>query len=213
MNKNIIIAILIVIIIAIVAFFAFSQPATTDGKLNTQINFLSQDTLKNGEQIQFELKDAQGNALANENINIEYVNDGQSQNFTITTDNQGRGYLTIENEESGTRQVTVSFAGHDKYNPCNATQTITIGDTTSDVSASQDTSQNSQSTSSQPSSSDNSSSSSSSSSSSNSELNYDSDLNIYYDNNGVIKGGQNDGESYDYIKNNPPEVDENGNLN
>jgi len=210
MNKNTLIVILIVIVLAVLGALIFSQ---VNSNVDTQINFISPTALNNGENVTFELKDAQGNALANENINIEYVNDGQSQNFTITTDNQGRGYLTIENEESGTRQVTVSFAGHDKYNPCNATQTITIGDTTSDVSASQDTSQNSQSTSSQPSSSDNSSSSSSSSSSSNSELNYDSDLNIYYDNNGVIKGGQNDGESYDYIKNNPPEVDENGNLN
>ena len=210
MNKNTLIVILIVIVLAVLGALIFTQ---VNSNVDTQINFISPTALNNGENVTFELKDAQGNALANENINIEYVNDGQSQNFTITTDNQGRGYLTIENEESGTRQVTVSFAGHDKYNPCNATQTITIGDTTSDVSASQDTSQNSQSTSSQPSSSDNSSSSSSSSSSSNSELNYDSDLNIYYDNNGVIKGGQNDGESYDYIKNNPPEVDENGNLN
>jgi hypothetical protein len=39
MNKNIIIAILVVIIIAAVAAFVFTQPATTDGKLNTQINF------------------------------------------------------------------------------------------------------------------------------------------------------------------------------
>jgi uncharacterized protein YxeA len=210
MNKNTLIVILIVIVLAVLGALIFSQ---VNSNVDTQINFISPTALNNGENVTFELKDAQGNALANENINIEYVNDGQSQNFTITTDNQGRGYLTIENEESGTRQVTVSFAGHDKYNPCNATQTITIGDATSDVSTSPDTSQNSQSTSTQPSSSDNSSSSSSSSSSSNSELNYDSDLNVYYDNNGVIKGGQNDGESYDYIKNNPPEVDENGNLN
>ena len=210
MNKNTLIVILIVIVLAVLGALIFSQ---VNSNVDTQINFISPTALNNGENVTFELKDAQGNALANENINIEYVNDGQSQNFTITTDNQGRGYLTIENEESGTRQVTVSFAGHDKYNPCNATQTITIGDATSDVSTSPDTSQNSQSTSTQPSSSDNSSSSSSSSSSSNSELNYDSDLNVYYDNNGVIKGGQKDGESYDYIKNNPPEVDENGNLN
>ena len=210
MNKNTLIVILIVIVLAVLGALIFSQ---VNSNVDTQINFISPTALNNGENVTFELKDAQGNALANENINIEYVNDGQSQNFTITTDNQGRGYLTIENEESGTRQVTVSFAGHDKYNPCNATQTITIGDATSDVSTSPDTSQNSQSTSTQPSSSDNSSSSSSSSSSSNSELNYDSDLNVYYDNNGVIKGGQNDGESYDYIKNNPPEIEENGNLN
>ena len=44
MNKNIIIAILIIIIIAAVGAFIFTQPqATTDGKLNTQISFKSND--------------------------------------------------------------------------------------------------------------------------------------------------------------------------
>ena len=56
MNKNILIAILIVVIIALIAVFAF-QP--NNGKVNTEIKFIGEITLKNGGQIQIELSDAQ----------------------------------------------------------------------------------------------------------------------------------------------------------
>lgn len=71
MNKNIIIAILVVIIIAVVGFAVFGS-GMGNGKTNMQINFLSENTLQNGEQIQIELKDTQGNALANEIVNFTY---------------------------------------------------------------------------------------------------------------------------------------------
>ena len=61
MNKNIIIAVLIIIIVAVIGAFVFSQPqTTTDGKLNTQIKILTDSKLKNGDPLEFELKDLQG---------------------------------------------------------------------------------------------------------------------------------------------------------
>lgn len=104
MNKNIIIAILIVIIIAVVAMFAFSQPQATtqDGKINTQINFLSQNTLKNGDQVQFELKEVQGAAIAGQTVVISYDDgSGSIQKYTISTDQNGKGFLTISGEDAG----------------------------------------------------------------------------------------------------------------
>lgn len=205
--KNILIVILIVVVLAVLGTIVFSQ---VNSDIDTQINFLSGNALNSGDNVTFELKDVQGNPLANENVNIKYTKDNQTQTFTITTDSEGRGYLTLDGEEAGICTVIVNFEGDDKYNPSSATQSITIGDVTVE-SASQDTYYDS--SSSAGSSSDSSSDDSSSDSSSSDELNYDSDLNLYYDNDGVIKGGQNDGQSYEYIKNNPPEVDENGNLN
>lgn len=202
--KNILIVILIIIVLAILGTVVFSQ---INSDIDTQISFLSGTALNSGDNVTFDLKDAQGNPLANKNVNIKYTKDNQTQTFTITTDSQGRGYLTLEGEEVGICTVIVNFEGDEKYNPSSATQSITIGEVTVE-SAGQDT--NYDSSSSTTSSSD---SNSDDSSSSSDELNYDSDLNLYYDNNGVIKGGQNDGQSYEYIKNNPPEVDENGNLN
>lgn len=196
MNKNIIIVVLIIIVLAILGGIIFTQ---ANSNVDTQINFISSNALNSGDNVTFELKDAQGNVLANEQVTITYAKDGQNLTFNVITDNNGRGYLTLGAEEYGSHQVTVSFAGHDKYNPSNATQVITIGEgATSEQGSSQDSTTSTASTTS------NSSSASSSGSASN--LNYDSELNVYYDDNGVIRGGQNDGGSYEYLKNNPPEV-------
>lgn len=215
MNKNIIIAILIVVVIAVVGAFVFSQPHTTDGKVNTQINFLSQTTLKNGDQVQFELKDAQGAAIAGQTVTISYDDgSGNIQNYTVNTDQNGKGYLTISGEDAGSYDVTVNFAGNDKYNPCTAKQKITIEDGTSD--AEETVSENSTAnTVMYNNGSGNSSSSSGDSSGSSSQSYYDADLNVYYDANGKVIGGQEPGASIYELReryNNPDMVDEDGNL-
>lgn len=189
MNRKIIIALIIIVLIVLGCLIAFSS----NSKIDTQINFLSAGNLQNGAQIQFELKDAQGNALANQNINIEFGSNDKKQNFTITTDSQGRGALVLNDENPGNYSISVSYAGDDKHNGCSATKNITIGDETSEnVDTSYTYNNSTQST--------------SYSSSSSSDLNYDSELNEHYDSSGKIVGGQNDGADYDYIKNNPPNV-------
>lgn len=240
MNKNIIIAIIIVVIIAVVGVFVFSQPQaqTTDGKINTQLNFLSGTTLKNGDQVQFELKDTQGAAIAGQTVVISYDDgSGNIQKYTINTDQNGKGYLTISGEDAGSYTVTLDFAGNDKYNGCNAKQTITIEEGTSDAQETVEenstantvmynnntssSSSDSSSSSSSSSSSDSSSSSSSSSSddsaatSSSSQSYYDADLNVYYNSEGVVIGGQSAGSSIWDLRqsyNNPDMVSEDGSL-
>ena len=68
MNKNIVIAILAIIIIAAVGVSAYTMmnhgKTTQTGKINTAIEIVSNDTLKNGDQITFVLKDAQGKPIA-----------------------------------------------------------------------------------------------------------------------------------------------------
>ena len=179
MNTKLIIAIIIVILVAVVGIFAFSPSGPSD----TQINFISQTTLKNGDQIQFVLTDSQGNAIANQEVTITY----DDQTYTVVTDAEGKGALLLEDQETGEHAVSVSYTGNDQYKPCQAQQTITIEDGTSDST--------------QSSSSDSSvsTSSDSSSSDSNSQLNYNSEYNVYYDNNGIVHGGQSDGDTIDNI--------------
>ena len=194
MNKNIIIAILAIILIAVVGFMLFSHPATTDGKLNTQINFLSGTSLKNGDQVQFELKDAQGNAVAGQNVTISYEEEsGNIQNYKIITDSNGKGYLTIDGENSGTHDITITFDGNDKYNGCNAKQTITIEEGTS--TAQETIEQNSTANTVMYNNDTQSNQEQSTSSQSSSQSYYDADLNVYYDANGRVIGGQSDGAS------------------
>ena len=54
MNKNIIIAILVVVIVAAGAALIFGQQ---NGKTDTQINFLNNETFQNGEQVVFGLNE------------------------------------------------------------------------------------------------------------------------------------------------------------
>lgn len=215
MNKNIIIAILIIIIIAVVGAFVFSQQQhAPDGKISTQINFLSQTTLKNGDQVQFELKDAQGAVIAGQNVTISYDDgSGNVQNYTVNTDQNGKGYLTISGEDAGKYTVTVSFAGNSKYNACTAKQTITIEDGTSD--AEETVSENSTANTVMYNNNSGSSSSSGNSSGSSGQSYYDADLNVYYDSNGNVIGGQDSGASIYELReryNNPDMIDEDGNL-
>lgn len=200
MNKNIIIAILVVIIIAIVAVVVL-HPGSGE-KLDTQITFLSGSSLQNGEQIQIELKDAKGNPVTNEIVNFTYVANGQEEIYAVYTNSEGKASLVLNNEDPGEHQVTVSFGGNDKLNPTSAQQTITIEDgsydeeiTSSGVNstASTSSSENSNYTPEEP-------------------LYYDEETGATYNKEGIIVGGQNDGASLDYIKSHPQQVDEDGNL-
>jgi len=47
------------------------------------------------------------------------------------TDNEGKGYLSINGENDGDYKVIISYDGNNKYNGCTAEQTITIEDGTS----------------------------------------------------------------------------------
>lgn len=130
MNKNIIIAILIIIIIAVGAVLIFGQ---SSGKADTQINFLNKNTVQNGDQVKFELKDASGNPIAGVTVNLTYNN---NEKYSVITDSSGRGYLTLNGESAGNYDVVVDYGGSDKYNPCTAKMTITISEGTASSTAS-----------------------------------------------------------------------------
>ena len=204
MNRKIIIALIVIFLIILAGIITFAQ---TNVKTDTQIDFLSNASLKNGEKVEFQLLDAQGNPLANQNISISFGGNGRTEQLSIVTDTEGKGALLINNEELGNYNVNLSYAGDDRHNPCSASQNITIGD----GSFESDATGTSQSTSAQ-SSAATSDTSSASSSQSSSDLQYDSELNVNYDSNGKIVGGQNDGADIETVRNNPQQVDSEGNL-
>lgn len=203
MNRKIIIALIVIFLIILAGIITFAQ---TNVKTDTQIDFLSNASLKNGEMVEFQLLDAQGNPLADQNISISFGKNGQTEQLSIITDTEGKGALLINNEELGNYNVNLSYAGDDRHNPCSASQNITIGDGSFESNASG----TSQSTSAQSSAAT--SDTSSASSQSSSDLQYDSELNVNYDSNGKIVGGQNDGADIETVRNNPQQVDSEGNL-
>ncbi|WP_407430961.1 Ig-like domain-containing protein [Methanobrevibacter sp.] len=126
MNKNIIIAILVVIIIAAGAAFMFGQI----GKTKTEIKIINNETFQNGEAVQFELKDDKGNAIAGQTLNITYNNG--TEKYSVTTDDKGKGHLMISGEKAGKYEIEISYAGNDKYAPSTAKDVITITDDLAD---------------------------------------------------------------------------------
>ncbi len=189
MNKKIIIAILVIIIIAL-GLFVFSHPM--GDKLDTQITFLSNTDLKNGDQVEIQLTDEKGNVLPDQMVNFTLVENGEAHTYSAYTDANGKAYLVLNDEVPGDYEITVTFAGNDQLNPCTAKQTIKIGEDDSTVTSSSTTS------------------ASTTSNSSSGQTHYDAELNEHYDDNGVIQGGQNDGMDINEIKNNVPQVDEEG---
>lgn len=185
MNRKLIIAIIIVLILAVVGVFALTQGAV---KADTQINFLSETTLKNGDQVQFVLTDSQGNPIANAEITITYESNGENQTYTVITDSEGKGGLLLSDEPTGEHRISVNFNGNDQYNGCVGEMIFTIEDGTSDATS------DSASTSTAG-------TSTSSDSSSDSNTGGDS-----VDENGIIQGGQNDGLAADDLVNDPEKI-------
>ena len=132
MNKNILIAILVVIIIAAGATVMFGQ---SFGKTQTQINFLNNDTIQNGEQVIFELKDSNGNAISGETVNLTYNN---NETYSVVTDSNGKGYFVITGESSGKYDLEAKYAGNSKYDATSAKIAITITDDAANNLATQD---------------------------------------------------------------------------
>ena len=165
MNKNIILVILIVVIIGVAATLVIGQ----NTKQDTQITFLSKNALQNGEQLEFQLKDAQGNAISGKNVNL-------------TFDGNGKARLIISEEKSGNYNVSVSYGGDDKHNGCSAKTTVTISGDSAGSSSTANTSTNDSST--------------ASSNKGNSSLHYDAKYGLYYDDDGKVhNSGQSDGMS------------------
>ena len=211
MNRNLIIAIIVIIVIAAVGAFALTQ-ANSGAKIDTKINFTNETSYKNGDKVVFELTEANGKAIAGEHVNITFQKDGANQTFTVVTDSNGRGYLLIENEPAGNSVVIVKYNGSDKYNSYVAQKTIIIaeGESNSTSTDSISTDTNSSASTQQYNSNE-----SSQSSSSSSNLHYDSEYNFYYDDDGIIRGGQSDGMSAEEARNNmknPDMIDSEGNL-
>ena len=130
MNKNIIIAIVVIVIIAVGAAVFFGQV----GKQDTQIKIINNETFQNGEQVKFELKDSNGAAISGQNVSIIY---NKNETYSVVTDSNGKGSLLISGESAGKYEMEVKYNGNDKYKGCSAKETITITDGVADNPSSQ----------------------------------------------------------------------------
>lgn len=124
MNRKIVLILLSIFIVAVAA----GSVLAADAKVNTEIKMLSEKTLKNGDNIELQLKDAQGNVISGQKINISFEANGKFENYSVMTDKEGKGFLVLNNEALGDHKVIVNYTGNDKYNPSKLEETITIED-------------------------------------------------------------------------------------
>ena len=184
MNKKLTVLILSIFIVAVAAGCVLAAEA----KVNTEIKMLSEKTLKNGDNVEFQLKDAQGKPIASQEVNISYESNGKFENYSIITDKDGKGYLVLLNEPLGDHKIIINYTGNDKYNPCKLEETIKIVEGTAKA---ENTNANSTACTVQF---DN-VNANKTTSTSNGTLFYCAEYNFYYNSDGIIVGGQGDGAS------------------
>ncbi len=207
MNRNALLAIIAIVVIIGAGLFVFSQMNSSDN--NTQINILSPSALKNGDQVIFELKDSKGTAIPGQNITIAYDDgSGNVQNYKVITDPNGKGNLTINGEEPGKYDITITFNGTDKYKGCSAKQTITVEDGTSETAES--TESNATANTVMYNNETPAAESSQTPASTATQTYYDAELNVYYDANGRVIGGQSPGASIYDLRQDKIRIEENG---
>lgn len=189
MNRKVILLVLGVFIVA----FAAGSVLAADAKVNSEIKMLSEKTLKNGDNVELQLVDAQGNPIPSQKLNISFEANGKFENYSVITDKDGNAYLVLYNEELGVHKLIVNYTGNEKYNPCKLEENITIVEGSS---TSEDTESNSTASTVQY---DNSTAKNSTSNATNETSNgnetlyYCAEYNFYYNSDGVIVGGQSDG--------------------
>ncbi|MBQ7928255.1 MAG: Ig-like domain repeat protein [Methanobrevibacter sp.] len=171
-KKYLIVLIILVILIIAVGVFALGS---NNAKQDSKLEILTNRELTVGDNFEVQLTDLNNAPIANEVVNIKMGNNS----FQVTTNNDGKAILKTDNISAGEYSVNVTFGGNDKFNSNSASQKLILKDDgANNQSSSEEVSQST------PTQSTNDSSSSSSSSGNN--VHYDSNLNVYYDDNGVV---------------------------
>lgn len=167
-NKIIILALIVVIAALLIGIFA-TMPQTPN-KQDTNLTFKCKSTINEGDSIKIQLTDANGTAIANQSVNVTITDKNKASDYhSVVTNNKGVGTLNID-KSAGEYVITVKYNGNDNYTGCNATKKITIEE--KDVPQESSSSQQS--------------SYEESSSSSNNGIHYDAEINVYYNDEGIV---------------------------
>lgn len=105
--KNIIIIVILVLIIAIGAFFYIQANSH-----NTQVDVISNSTLKNGDEVQIVLKDDYRNVYPGEQVHIKILDDsGWADNYYVVTDDEVEASIVLSAFENGNYTIHTNYNG------------------------------------------------------------------------------------------------------
>ena len=124
-KKQLIIAAVIVVLVIAVGAYIFVSANTT----NTKIELTTNSSLKNGDTIEFNLKDEYRNLLPGESVNVKILDDsGNPTKSVVVTDDAGHGSYQLQYLENGNYTVHITYNGTLMHNPAKKVIDITIDD-------------------------------------------------------------------------------------
>ena len=185
MEKNkIIIAILIIVVVILAAAMLVMSMPLMNAQKDSKIAITSNKTLYEGDNLTVKLTDL-NNAAISAGVKITVTDDSGNVVLedSLKTDSDGNASMPL-NLDAGNYTVNATFSGNEYFTANSTTQKLVIEKAAVQETASSQSSQ-----------------SSSSSSSSGSGLHYDPEVNVYYNDEGVIvdpdgQHGQGVGSSY-----------------
>lgn len=122
--KKIVILIAVVVIIAVGAFVFVSANSH-----NTQIDVLSNSSLKNGDVVEVQLRDEYRNVYPNETVDIKILDDsGWANRYSVTTDENGTAKVQLTAFENGNYTVHSTFNGTMFLSKSNSVSNLVIDD-------------------------------------------------------------------------------------
>lgn len=125
MNFKGIVTIIIILLIIAVGAFMFIQANSH----NTQVDVISNSTLKNGDSVQIVLKDDYRNVYPNEEVHIKILgDDGWGNNYDVVTDNEGEASVVLSTYENGNYTIHTNYNGTLFNKPYHGVDSLVIDD-------------------------------------------------------------------------------------
>lgn len=129
-NKMIIIALIIVIIALLVGMFTIMPHIN---KKDTNLTFISNSTLNEGDSIKIKLTDSNGNLLVNQTVSVTIIgSNNANSSYSIVTNETGFGDLKLD-KIAGEYNVIVEYGGSNNYAGCSNAQKLTIKEKVAEV--------------------------------------------------------------------------------
>ena len=166
-NKNIIIILLIVIVV-LAAAIGLMLSSPFEAKQDTKLVIVSNETLYEGDNLTVKLTNINGTGISDETVNVTIKDkNGGIYQTSVITNSSGIGVLELD-KGAGNYTVNCTYGGNENYTGNSTSQKLVILEEVVET----------QKTSSEP--------QESSSSSSGDGIHYDEEINVYYNDQGIV---------------------------
>lgn len=138
-NDKLIIALLVVIVVLLAVAFVMFNPL--QAKADSTVTITSNNELYDGDSFTIFLSDFNQTPIANQTVDVVIVDASGSENpQKITTDASGNGALQLNGLNPGEYTVNVSYGGNGEFKSSKVSQTLKIGQATTESLSSADSS-------------------------------------------------------------------------